>query len=227
MEDIRLVIVEDDPMVMEVNSEFVSKIDGYKIAGKAFTGAEALLVIKKTDPDLVLLDYFLPDMDGLSILKEIRRQELPVDVILVTANRSPDHIQQILRCGAVDYIFKPFRFERIQTALEQYRYMHKKLRENQQLEQADMDLITGRRVQQSEANGTTWLPKGLNERTLQQILQYLIEQKDPLSAEDVAAGTGLARVTVRRYLEYLQKKGIIQLEIQYGSIGRPVNRFKL
>ncbi|GAX89939.1 response regulator [Effusibacillus lacus] len=225
MEPVRLVIVEDDPMVMEVNSEFVSRISGYKIIGKAFNGSEAWKVINQTKPDLVLLDYFLPDMDGLSLLKDIRNSDLPVDVIFVTANRDPGHIQQILRFGAVDYIFKPFRFERIRTALDQYRFMRKKFRE-QQIEQRDMDVITGIRVHDSTQTGGNDLPKGLNDRTLQQILSFLAEQTEPMSAEDVAAGTGLARVTARRYLEYLQKKGHIQLEVQYGSIGRPVNRYK-
>ncbi|WP_018133429.1 response regulator [Effusibacillus pohliae] len=227
MEPIRLVIVEDDPMVMEVNSEFVARIAGYQLVGKAFTGAEAVQVIERAKPDLVLLDYFLPDRDGLSILKDIRRRELPVVVILLTANRSPEHIQQILRFGAVDYIFKPFRFERIRSALDQYRYIHSKLQADRQLEQADMDVITGMRLAHPEPQNATNLPKGLNQRTLQQILHYLAKQTEPKSAEEVAAGTGLARVTARRYLEYLQKKGDIQLEIQYGSIGRPVNRYRL
>lgn len=209
MEPIRLLIVEDDPMVMEVNSEFVSRIEGYQIVGKAYTGAQTFELMENTNPELILLDYFLPDRDGLSILKEIRQCNLSVDVIFVTANRSADHIQQILRFGAVDYIFKPFRFERIRTSLSQYKQMRRKLQDNRQLEQSDMDLITGVRNQASEANPNSLLPKGLNERTLKQIREFLSDQQEPVSAEDVAVGTGLARVTVRRYLEYLQKKGDI------------------
>jgi two-component system response regulator DctR len=62
---------------------------------------------------------------------------------------------------------------------------------------------------------------------LQQILQFLEGQVAPLSSEDVASGTGLARVTVRRYLEYLEKKGDIVMEVQYGSVGRPINKYRL
>lgn len=247
MEPIRLVIVEDDPMVMEVNAEFVSRIDGYEVVGRARSGAEAYQVIAQTGPDLVLLDYFLPDTDGLSILRELRKQDLPIDVILVTANRDPDHIKQILRHGAIDYVLKPFRFERIQTAFDQYKMTRHTLQKNQQVEQSDLDIITGIRPTAEAAgkntalaNGnspkTTWangvlpkasdLPKGLNDRTLQQILNFIGQQQQAMSAEDVAAGTGLARVTARRYLEYLEKIGFIQLEVQYGSIGRPVNRYK-
>lgn len=114
----------------------------------------------------------------------------------------------------------------MRTTLDQYRHMFRKLHDSEHLEQADMDVITGIRGHETESHENN-LPKGLNEHTLQQIKHYLTDQKEPLSAEDVAAGTGLARVTVRRYLEYLQKKGDIKLEVQYGSIGRPVNRYHL
>ncbi|BCJ86405.1 response regulator [Effusibacillus dendaii] len=226
MKPIRLVIVEDDPMVMEVNSEFVSRIDGFELAGKACNGSDALQLITNIQPDLVLLDYFLPDTDGFSLLKEIRQQELSLDVIFLTANRSAEHVQQILRLGAVDYIFKPFRFERFRTALEQYRTLVEKLNSTEQLEQSDLDLLIGMR-RDSKNTPPKILPKGLNDHTLQQIIQFLQTQTEFLSAEDVAAGTGLARVTVRRYLEYLQTKGRVQLDIQYGSIGRPVNLYKM
>lgn len=227
MEPIRIMIVEDDPMVMEVNCGFVSKVDGFEVTGKASTAAEALAAIGREKPDLLLLDYFLPDQDGLAVLKEIRRCEWPVDVILLTANRSPSHIQEILRCGALDYILKPFRFDRIRVALEQYRYVWCKLRGDQPLEQSDMDQIMGLRMHSVRPAADHPLPKGLNPHTLQQILQYLSAQKEAQSAEEVAQGTGLARVTARRYLEYLHQKGNVQLEIQYGSIGRPINRYRL
>jgi two-component system response regulator DctR len=225
VEQVRLVLVEDDPMVMEVNSEYISRVKGFVIAGKAFSGKEALAVIESTKPDLVLLDFFLPDQDGLSLLKELRQRNLPVDVIFVTANRSSEHIREVLRYGAIDYLFKPFRFDRVRTALEQYRSRNRKFSGASQLDQEELDQLTGVRPQQPVQADS--LPKGVNEHTLKQILQYLSEQTEPQSAEDVASGTGLARVTVRRYLEYLQKKGEIQMEVQYGSIGRPVNRYKL
>ena len=225
MEPIRVLIVEDDPMVMEINAQFVSKLPGFKLAGKAFTGKEALFLINEVKPNLVLLDYFLPDTNGLSLLHTIRNNHYPLDVILLTANRDPNHIQEIFRAGVVDYIVKPFRFDRFQTALEQYRHTFKKFQENRPFDQVDLDTLT--RVQLKGAELEDQLPKGLNDRTLQQILQFLKGQAEPLSSEDVAAGVGLARVTVRRYLDYLEKKGDIVMEIQYGSVGRPMNKYRL
>ncbi|MEH7117782.1 response regulator [Neobacillus vireti] len=225
MEPIRVLIVEDDPMVMEINAQFVTKLPGFKLAGKAFTGKEAISLINEEKPNLVLLDYFLPDTNGLSLLHTIRNNHYPIDVILLTANRDPHHIQEIFRAGVVDYIVKPFRFDRFQTALEQYRHTFKKFQENRPFDQADLDTLT--RVQLKGAELEDQLPKGLNDRTLQQIIQFLKGQAEPLSSEDVAAGVGLARVTVRRYLDYLEKKGDIVMEIQYGSVGRPMNKYRL
>jgi len=227
MQSFRVMIVEDDPMVMEINAEFVAKIAGFELVGKAFTGKEAVNLMEEMLPDLVLLDYFLPDTNGLSILQHIRTQKLPIDVILLTANRDPLHIQEIFRAGVVDYIVKPFRFDRFQTALEQYRQTSKKFKENKPFEQADLDAITGVLPTSLDSIYEELLPKGLNDRTMQQILQFLARQAVPLSSEAVAEGTGLARVTVRRYLEYLEKKGEISIEVQYGSVGRPMNKYRL
>ena len=227
MQPIRVMIVEDDPMVMEINAEFVSKLSGFVLVGKAYNGKEAISLINKLHPDLVLLDYFLPDTNGLSLLQTIRAQNYPMDVIVLTANRDPQHIQEIFRAGVVDYLVKPFRFDRFHTALEQYRQVDQRFKENKPLEQADIDAISGIQLKKQESSFDVLLPKGLNDRTMQQILQFLAGQASPLSSEEVASGIGLARVTVRRYLEYLEKKGEIAMEIQYGSVGRPINKYRL
>ncbi|AVX20893.1 MULTISPECIES: cache domain-containing protein [Carboxydocella] len=71
------------------------------------------------------------------------------------------------------------------------------------------------------------LPKGLNESTLKQILAYLTQQTEALSAEEIAEGVNLTRVTVKRYLDYLEKNGRIQVEVKYGAIGRPVKLYQI
>jgi two-component system response regulator DctR len=76
-------------------------------------------------------------------------------------------------------------------------------------------------------NAAEALPKGLHSVTLEQIVRQLSTQSEPLSAEDVAERVGIARVTARRYLDYLVKTGRVQLDVSYGSIGRPTNRYML
>ncbi|MDR3539753.1 MAG: cache domain-containing protein [Desulfosporosinus sp.] len=77
----------------------------------------------------------------------------------------------------------------------------------------------------AEYIGEEGLPKGLNQATLGQIVQFLQATRRPLSAEDVAEGVKLTRVTVRRYLEYLEDRGVLKSEQKYGTVGRPVKLF--
>jgi two-component system, CitB family, response regulator DctR len=222
MKGIRTVIVEDDPMVMQVNRQYIEEIGGFEVVGTADTGYEALSVIGRLQPHLVILDIYLPDLDGVQTLKELRSSNIPTDVILVTAARDVDTIQNAFRYGAIDYIIKPFKFARLKSALESYKLLHSKMHRKSSLDQEEIDdLSMGKtRIQES-------LPKGLNEVTLRQVLLYILKNKDPLSAEDVADGVGLARVTARRYLDYLEKSGKLMLEVQYGSVGRPMNRYRV
>lgn len=71
------------------------------------------------------------------------------------------------------------------------------------------------------------LPKGLNKATLQQVIRFLDIDSFPISAEEVAEGMNISRVTVRRYLEFLEEKGIIMSKFKYGTVGRPVKLYDL
>lgn len=227
-ENIKTLIVEDDPMVAEVNRGFVEATGGFEIVGVARSGLEALTLIQTTKPQLVILDIFLPDLDGLETLAEIRKRNEPIDVILVTAARDTETITNVFRYGAIDYIVKPFKFDRFKRALESYLNLRRTLAKDS-LDQEEIDRLS---AQNRSAAAPTpqpeqTLPKGLNEVTLKQILLFLLKQSNPLSAEEVAEGVGLARVTARRYLDYLEKTKKVKLEIQYGSVGRPINRYHI
>ncbi|WP_281278897.1 MULTISPECIES: response regulator [Bacillaceae] len=226
-ENIRVMIVDDDPMVMEVNKQFVEATGGFEIVGAAQSGIEALAAIAAKQPHLVILDHFLPDLNGMDVLVELRKQNQPVDVILVTAARDSETVQSVFRYGAIDYIVKPFRFDRFKSALDNYKALRLKLAKNE-LNQEEIDYLANTKVkpQQRELQlSEEPLPKGLNAVTMKQILLFLLNQKKALSAEEVAEGVGLARVTARRYLDYLEKTKKIKLEVQYGTIGRPINRY--
>jgi response regulator of citrate/malate metabolism len=212
---IRVLIVEDDPMVLEVNSGFLARIPLFELCGAARTGEEALSLLKEQKPDLLLLDMFLPGISGFTVLKEIREQQLPIDVIMITAARDTNTVHEMFRLGAVDYLVKPFRFDRFKSALEAYQKMWNKLTDSSSLKQEDIDELKQININEE------YLPKGLSEKTLRLILLALIEQSEPITAENLASHLGMARVTVRRYLDYLVQTGKIQVQIQYGNVGRP------
>ena len=74
-------------------------------------------------------------------------------------------------------------------------------------------------------NGKLDLPKGLNQLTLKQIVSFLCERSEPVSADNVAEGVNLTRVTVRRYLDFLEQSGVLVVELKYGTVGRPIRLF--
>jgi len=104
MDDARVLIVEDDPMVAQVNRQFVEAVPGFAPVGTAGTASEALRLTEDEKPDLVLLDVYLPDKSGVTVLREIRQNGLPADVILITAAQDVETIQNAFRYGAIDYI---------------------------------------------------------------------------------------------------------------------------
>ncbi|MBP1156872.1 MULTISPECIES: response regulator [unclassified Paenibacillus] len=229
----RVVLVEDDPMVQEVNQQFVERVEGFHIVGIASSGDEGLHMVKELKPDLVILDIFMPVQDGIETITQIRKQELSVDVIVISAASDMRTIERMLQNGAVDYIMKPFKFDRVKQALEHYRSLKETLQSELAATQSEIDRVLygvqrekASQVYATDAPAVQDLPKGLQAVTLKQIMHFLNFQMNPLSAEEVAEGVGIARVTARRYLDYLEKSGQVRLDLQYG-IGRPVNKYVL
>jgi two-component system response regulator DctR len=220
---IRTLIIEDDPMVQEINRQFVEQVDGYKVIGTASNGKAGIQFIKEEKPDLALIDIYMPNQDGLATIKQIRAEGLHTDVIAITAASDIQTIRQVLRLGAVDYIMKPFKYERIRQALANYQIYAHKLKDKEAISQQELDSL----LFQQERQVQTELPKGLNSITLEKIKEFLTQQKSAISAEEVAEGIGLARVTARRYLEFMEQTGIVTIQIEYGGIGRPMNLYIL
>lgn len=216
----RVLLVEDDLMVQEVNRQFIEKVEGFRVVGKAGNGEQGMEKIRDLAPDLVILDIFMPEQDGLETLYRVRREKYDVDIIVVTAAEDMQTVNQALKHGAVDYILKPFKFERMKQALENYRLL-RQMRSKEVVTQDELDQLLYTREVDVNHN----LPKGLNPFTLKQVIVYLNEQKLPRSAEEVAEKIGIARVTARRYLDYLEKTGQVMIDLQYGGIGRPINRY--
>lgn len=227
----RVVLIEDDPMVLEVNRQFVERVPGFEIVGTSSNGTEGIDKVRSLQPDLVILDIYMPGQNGTELLQQIRSEKLDVDAIVITAANDTPTIQRMLHQGAVDYIVKPFKFERVQEALGNYQTMKRRLSTDSTLSQAELDqLLHGAEIAQMPKSMPAAamhmdLPKGLQELTMKQVMLFLLQQQKSLSAEEVAEGVGLARVTARRYLEFLVKSEQVKLDLEYGGIGRPINRY--
>jgi two-component system, CitB family, response regulator DctR len=222
---INVLLIEDDLMVQEVNKEFINKVEGFQVIGIAGNGKEGMELIHRLSPDLIIIDLYMPLMGGLETLHLLRQKNLQVDVIIITAASDIETVRHVMKHGVFDYIMKPFKFERMKQALEHYQSVQNRLREKGRISQGELDSLLFQKA--GGPDEAVLLPKGLNAVTLQKIVLYLRETNKPLSAEEVAEGVGAARVTVRRYLDYLEKSGKVKIHIQYGVIGRPINRYAL
>lgn len=220
MKQFRVLIAEDDPMVADINKKFTEAVPGFIVAGIARNGHEALLLLEKEKPDLLILDVYMPDVDGISVLSLLRKTEIPVDVIMVTAAGDTATVARIMRQGVIDYIVKPFKFERYRAALESYSDFRRKLSYNSTLSQADLDVMLSVKPESQQDT-----PKNFHVQTMNTVSDYMLAHNEALSADEVAAGTGVSRVTARRYLEYLVTQGRLQMLLDYVAVGRPVHRF--
>lgn len=227
---IKVLLVEDDPMVREVNRQFIERVDGFKVIEMCNNGVEGYKKIELLKPDLVIMDIFMPEQDGLITLRKIRSANIPVDVITVTAANDMQTIQQILHLGVYDYIMKPFTFERIQQTLLNYFKFKAKTEEVKDLTQKELDEMIRpyREMEESVENEISILselPKGFNRSTLNKVIKYVKDSKEGVSADEVASGIGVARVTARRYLDFLEKQNFIKVDVHYGGVGRPINHY--
>lgn len=219
---IRVLIVEDDPMVAEFNRRYLARVEGFELAAVAASGDEALAVLAREPVDLVLLDIFMPGLSGLDLLYKIRQAGSGVDVILVTAAADRNTIQKALQYGAVDYLIKPFEFERLSAALTAYRDRVRLIRANPVLSQADLD----RRILHKDQHIQSEIPKGLDRKTLKLIWEKVVQAPAAFSTEDMARTVGISRVSMRKYLDFMARQGVVGVEVSYGAIGRPVYKYR-
>ncbi len=227
---ISVLIVEDDPMVREINKLYVEKIDGFKCMAMVSTIEEAKEYIIREEIDLILLDMFLLSGRGIDLLKWIRTNDIDIDVILITADNMRESINETLRYGAIDYLIKPFTIDRFKEALEKYKKRYNQFSDQEVVNQNDIDkYIIGNKKSYNNEKTTVeceGLDKGINRNTYNKLIKLLLDKEEKMTAEKIAEEVGLARVTARRYLEYMVKKDKVELIQIYGKIGRPTNFYR-
>lgn len=223
---VRVLIVDDDFMVAKVHAGFVAALDGFEVAGTASTGADALAQVARLAPDLVLLDVYLPDMTGLEVLRRLRADAAPVDVVVISAARDVESIRSALHGGVLHYLVKPFDRQTFQSRLREYAAARAELAALDEARQVDVDRVfAGARGGGRPAPVT---PKGIAPETLELVRGALrLAGRDGLSATQCSEQTGLARVSARRYLEQLVAQQEADVRQRYGTAGRPERRFTL
>ncbi|MDP5057554.1 MAG: response regulator [Marinomonas hwangdonensis] len=223
---IRVVIVEDDLQIAEIQKRFLERIEGFELVGLAHGLEEARDLVDILKPELLLLDVHFPKGNGLELLRDLRAKDSPTDVILITAARETETLRAALHGGIFDYILKPLVFERLKDALTNYAAHLEKLHAMSTLAQVDVDKLLPRNSYSSSVHTAPQLPKGIDGLTLGKVIDAINDTSAPLNAEDVGKQINASRTTARRYLEHLVSRGELVAEVSYGSVGRPERRYQ-
>ncbi|MCI6306506.1 MAG: response regulator [Subdoligranulum sp.] len=153
-------------------------------------------------PDIVLIDYHMPGINGVEGVRLLRKLSRTVPIIVFTIDESQEVADQFLQAGASDFALKPIKAPDIISRIK----LHLRLLEREQPAQP--------------------LSKGLSEATLQLVLDSLKEGEDYMTVNEVAKSSGLAYQTVYRYLQYLIQNKKVEMVSIYGKVGRPRQLFR-
>lgn len=232
MSDIRVLVVEDEPVAAAAHAAYVGRMPGFALAGTAPDGQSALRLLTELAAagqpvELVLLDMNLPDLHGLDIARRMRSAGILADIIAITAVREVAIVRSAVAIGVVQYLIKPFTYATFADKLGSYRQFRQQLAapapgtggagaSQREVDQAFASL---------RAPSELPLPKGLSGSTLDAVKEYLRQQESAVSATEVMTALGMSRVTARRYLEYLADAGTATRAPRYGTPGRPENEY--
>jgi response regulator of citrate/malate metabolism len=233
LSDIRVLVVEDEPIASAAHAAYVQRLEGFSLAGTAPDGQSALRLLAEfsaagNQVELVLLDMNLPDLHGLDIARRMRSSGLFSDIIAITAVRELNIVRSAVAIGVVQYLIKPFTYATFAEKLTNYKLFREQLASSDdgktktdasqsEVDQAFASLRTPSELQ---------LPKGLSVSTLDSVKDFLRKEDTAVSASEVMDELGMSRVTARRYLEYLADAGSVSRAPRYGAPGRPENEYR-
>jgi response regulator of citrate/malate metabolism len=219
---IRVLVVDDDYHVAQAHSMSVARIDGFTVVGEAHTASRAEELVATESADLLLLDMYLPDFSGLELVRRLAAAPGPVpDFLLVTAARDIDSVRSAMQLGAFYYLVKPFSFASLREQLEAYRAWTERLDTEGEADQQVVDaLFSLRGTSPRRATAARAL-----QPTMARVLEIVTAAKSPMGASEVAEVLGASRPTAQRYLASLVSRQLLDLDLSYGSTGRPEHRY--
>jgi response regulator of citrate/malate metabolism len=216
---IRVLVVDDDFRVAELHASYVGLAEGFEVVGLAHSVAAAVDAAGRLEPDLVLLDEYLPDGSGSAAVGRFEAA-----VMMVSAAEDPGVVRRAVARGALNYVLKPFPPVVLVDRLAAFRRFWQVLDAGAELDQAGVD-----RALQTLRTADTPLAharKGRSPVTSDAIVDVLRSAEDALTAVEVADATGVSRATAQRYLSDLARDGRVRLSLRYGSTGRPEHCFE-
>ena len=224
---IGVLIVEDDPVASSVYEQLIQKRQDFTVIGKAQTASETIQLLNVITPDLILLDVHLPDANGIDLLFQIKHNHRHIDIIMITASNDAKTVRDAMRGGAYSYLLKPIMVESFFSTFEEYSQTRHAWQTNAHIKQDQIQRLFQKSSPAAETkHEAEALPKGIDKHTLRKVTQAMKAASTSLNAEEVGMQIGASHSTARRYLEYLVSIDLVEVDIVYGSVGRPERRYK-
>ncbi|MGI6624852.1 MAG: response regulator [Limnochordia bacterium] len=199
----KILAVDDDPDIL-FTLQAIASVGNFQME-TLNDGHKALALLKKEPFDLAIVDYYMPEMNGMELVRRIREFNVRIPILVLTVDESMDIANQFMAVGATDFATKPIRVADLISRINVH--LHASSVENPDwMEEID-------------------IPKGMSAVTLHSIVDYLETAKQPESINYISEKTGLAYQTVHRYLSFLSEQGVVQVDLLYGKVGRPVKRY--
>ena len=169
------------------------------------TGLE---LFRTQQPDLVLIDYHLPRVNGIKGVQMLRELDSDVPIIVFTIDESQTVADQFIEAGASDFALKPIKVPDIISRI----HLHIRLMESKK---------------QLRSRAGEQPVKGIGTATLELIENCMRQSAEFLTVETIADQTGLAYQTTYRYLQHLVSQGLVEVNQSYGKVGRPKQKYRI
>ena len=213
----RVLIIEDDPMVAMIHTEYFKKKELTDDLSHVTSIEAAREYLENNDVDLIVLDNYLIDGQGIEYLPELKGYP----IIMITAANDVQTVEAALSNGVVDYLVKPFTYERFSQAIDKVQdYVNLLSKEKINQDLID-DYLNSGRVEEEEDS----LPKGLSRITLKKVIEAIQQQNTGFTTQQIADILDISRITIRKYLNHLVNINVLSEDAEYYTSGRPVSVF--
>jgi DNA-binding NarL/FixJ family response regulator len=203
----RVVIADDHGLVRQGFRGMLDREEGLEVVGEAENGREAVEVCSRLQPDLVLMDIQMPEMDGLAATREIKQKHPQMIVMMVTMQENPDYLVKAVKAGAAGYILKGSPNDQIMSAI--HRVLEGEFPLNQELAmQVIHDLARGTPKETTPSSGLQShkhpdpLPYSLTQRELE-VLRLLARGQ---TNQEIAQSLVLSTLTVKTHVQRIMGK---------------------
>ena len=207
--DLKILMIDDDEQILFA-LRAVFQFQGWQSVS-AKDVPTGLDLFRTQRPDLVLIDYHLPRINGVRGVEMIRELDAEVPIIVFTIDESQEVANRFIEAGASDFALKPIKVPDIISRIR----LHIRLMEST------------RRLKRNQAEDRPMPAKGIGSATLELIEDAFDGDSEFLTVEMISERTGLAYQTTYRYLQHMVAQNRIEVSQSYGKVGRPKQKYRL